>query len=98
MDTNRPVTANRKLQNELIFRDANERIKRAENAMELEIPEAPFICECWQQDCRQIVLLTPEEYELVRTHARRFFIAPGHASGDAEIVERSERFWVLDKS
>ena len=44
----------------------------------------PFICECSDQECMEIVRLDLEEYEEVREHPRRFFTAPGHA---AETVE-----------
>ncbi|HZR94566.1 MAG TPA: hypothetical protein VFA56_02660 [Gaiellaceae bacterium] len=88
----------RKLRNELIFRDANERIRRAQSELELPDDPMPFICECSDERCRQIVQLTQAEYEDVRAGDRTFFIAPGHDASDGEVVARGDRHWVLQKA
>jgi len=65
------------------FRQANEQIEVAAHNMVL-IGKVPFICECSDPDCIEIVRLDLEEYEDVREHPRRFFTAPGHAAATVE--------------
>ena len=88
----------RKLQNELIFRDANERIRRAQQEIAVQADTVPFICECSDMRCHTIVQMTVAEYEGVRAEEMRFLIAPDHDATDGDVVERSEHFWVLAKS
>jgi hypothetical protein len=88
----------RKLQNELIFRDANERIRRAQQEIAVQADTVPFICECSDVRCHTIVQMSVAEYEDVRAGEMRFLIAPDHDATDGDVVERGERFWVLAKS
>jgi hypothetical protein len=82
--------------NETVFRDANERI--AESARSLSITgQAPFLCECADERCRQVIPLGLEEYEVARAHPGRFVTLPGHEIGSAEVVEQNERFALIDK-
>jgi len=38
----------------------------------------PFICECADPACREIIRLNQDEYEAVRAESRHFFNVPGH--------------------
>jgi hypothetical protein len=76
MDTE-DLTQERIAINQSRFREANERIELAADNMELVSP-IPFICECADQTCMEIVRLTFDEYEDVRQNERLFFCAPGH--------------------
>ena len=71
--------------NESVFREANERI--AERRAELTAVDGPtpFLCECEDERCTELVLLTQEEYEHVRADAVRFIVARGHPThGDED--------------
>ena len=62
----------------------------------------PFICECADRGCLEIVHLTSEGYEEVRQHPRRFFNAPGHqalslAAGAAVVIEQLPGYVVVEK-
>jgi hypothetical protein len=87
--------------NQSTFRDANERIERA--AEQVDIDRVPFICECLQRDCTQLTRLSLEEYEMIRSDGRRFLVAPGHeicevdGKAVARVIERSPLFSVLEK-
>jgi hypothetical protein len=87
----------RKLQNEVIFRDSNERIRRAQLEMQTDGGTVPFICECADIRCHTIVHLTSDEYERIRRESLWFLIAPDHDASDGEVVERTERYWILGK-
>ncbi|HET8607045.1 MAG TPA: hypothetical protein VFL66_08455 [Gaiellaceae bacterium] len=64
--------------NEVAFREANERI--AERSGELTAVEGPtpFLCECEDEDCTEIVRLSLDEYRRVRAEATQFVVALGH--------------------
>jgi hypothetical protein len=83
------------------FREANEKIEAAADEMGL-VGAIPFICECADARCVAIVRLTPEQYEDVRRHPRRFFALPGHqsiavAAGAAEMVFAFPDYVLVDK-
>jgi hypothetical protein len=57
-----------------------------------------FVCECGDGECGQTIMLTPEEYEFVRTTSNRFACALNHENPESEIVvSETERFAVIDK-
>ena len=92
-------TQERVARNDAVFRAANEDIR--ETAVEQEFHGlVPFICECADETCTEIVQLTLPEYEEVRSHPRRFLNVHGHhvhARGTAAIVFERERYIVVEK-
>jgi hypothetical protein len=83
-----------------LFRDVNERVKGINTAFSVAVPLGDWVCECANDACTERVALSPEEYEAVRSHAKRFVIAPdeSHLYPEIEdVVERSERYWVVQK-
>lgn len=92
-------SAERVGRNDAIFREANERISdKAEG--EQMTDEIPFLCECAEERCTEIVRLSHAEYESVRENATDFLNAPGHevaAGRYGEVVERHDRYVVLRK-
>lgn len=82
---------------EALFRETNEAIERGLWPGDKREP-IRFRCECAQMDCRTILTLTVAEYESVRDNPRRFLVAHGHETPDAEIVvERREGYLVVEK-
>lgn len=86
------------VENEKLFRSANERLRdRVEDIVAPDQP-IPFLCECIDDTCMARVDLTPEEYERVRSDDERFLIAPGHPRLEGErIVEEEDRFQIVTK-
>lgn len=89
----------RLVENELIFRRANEHIDA--KADELD-PDADhvflFLCECASAACVDRVPLTRAEYEHVRSDPTQFVLLPGHDRSALErIVEREEEYEVVRK-
>ena len=85
--------------NDAIFREANERIEHAAQQLG-RAEQVPFICECADAACREIVQLTLSEYEDVRTSPVRFFVAVGHDLDDTgieEVVARRPGYEVIEK-
>jgi hypothetical protein len=92
-------TAARMAENEARFRAANEEIR--ESADELEFGEPiPFICECGEPACREILRLSARDYEAVRSEATHFFVVPGHeqvAGSAGRVVSRQTEYVVVEK-
>jgi hypothetical protein len=86
--------------NEATFRDANERIR--DTAVELTWPGAfvPFICECADTGCTDVLRMTLVEYEHVRADPHTFMVARGHEAGASERVVGGDgdRFAVVEKT
>jgi hypothetical protein len=93
------VNAEQVGKNDAIYRDANERIKRAAEDYDVSGP-LPFICECADPECRSVVLLTMTEYEEIRAHPTHFLNLPEHTEGEeenAETVRRARGYIVVEK-
>jgi len=56
-----------------------------------------FVCECARLGCNEVVQLTIAEYEDIRAHGRRFFIAHGHSNAAEDVVDVRDRYWVVEK-
>jgi hypothetical protein len=99
-DVNRRLTHTRIAENQSAFRRANERIEATADAMGLLV--VPFVCECPDGHCEEIVRLTMDEYESVRVNPRCFFTVPGHearsvAAGASVVVESFRDYVLVDK-
>jgi hypothetical protein len=95
------LTQERIAENQVTFRDANERIEATADEMNLAGP-VPFICECSDPTCIEIVRLDFDEYEDVRQYPRRFFTVPGHAeaaiqAGAATVAKSLPAYTLVDK-
>jgi len=78
-----------------VFRAANERLRAR---MEGYDAPGPVICECSDQNCMDLLDLTPEEYEEVRAGGH-FVVATGHETPEIEnVVARRDGYLVVDKS
>jgi hypothetical protein len=92
-------SAERVARNDAIFREANERINDTAEAEDMT-EQIPFLCECAEENCTEIVRLSHEEYESVRKDATHFLNAPGHdvAGGRyVEVIERNHTYVVVRK-
>jgi len=85
--------------NDAIFREANEHIEGAAQKFG-HSGQVPFICECPQPDCREIVPLTLAQYEHVRARPTTFLVVAGHedvAPEVEDVVERGDGFVIIEK-
>ena len=85
---------------EATFRRANEGIRRAagEHAIDGLVP---FICECSDERCTQVVQLTVHEYARIREQPTWFLVVPGHEddvlAGTARVAVRHEAYSVIER-
>jgi hypothetical protein len=87
--------------NDDIFRKANEQIREAaEEFATGELQRLPFICECAEESCTEVLQIPAEDYERVRSDPRLFINAPGHdaaAQGWGAVVEHHDGYVVVEK-
>jgi hypothetical protein len=94
------VTQERVARNDAIFREANEGIQEAASTYDV-LEQIPFICECADGKCRELLVLSMDEYEEIRGNPRHFLNAPGHVragQGAAEVVDERGRYTIVEKT
>jgi hypothetical protein len=84
--------------NNLIFREANEKIRaRADDA---PLERVPFLCECPDPECMTIVRMTLPEYQAVRADPAHFFTATEHEQAEdpiGRVVSREDAYIIVEK-
>ena len=70
-------------QAQVACRIENEAIQASADKLTLLGP-IPFVCECPDRDCDELVRLTFDEYEAIRQDSRRFFNISGHEAASVE--------------
>ena len=94
-----PTSAERIAQNDAIFREANEDIAEAASRNSYG-GAVPFICDCAEPTCRELVRLSLDEYQAIRNDPRAFVNAKGHqvaARGWAEVIAETDGHVVVRK-
>jgi hypothetical protein len=88
-------------ENEVVFKERNDKVKKMAKSLQHDGLDADvilnFICECSNEDCRETVGLTLDEYESSRGTSRHFIIKPGHEQTDIERVVKYKGFSVVEK-
>jgi hypothetical protein len=81
------ISYERALENERLFRSANERIDQRRRELDLD-GRTPYLCECEDPACTQLVRLTRDEYSGIRSKRGQFLIAAGHPSRGEPVDDR----------
>jgi hypothetical protein len=85
-------------ENEIIFREVNERVRETNETFDVRTGAAEFVCECGTASCVERVGMTLADYEQVRSDPTQFFVIPGHEFPEVEsVVRRGDRFLVVRK-
>ncbi|MDX6509374.1 MAG: hypothetical protein QOG81_1126 [Gaiellaceae bacterium] len=88
----------RVVENEILFRDVNERLKAVSEGFGDVLPEFDIVCECGEAVCTERISMTLDEYEQVRTDGKQFAVRPGHESLDIEtVIENHGGYLVVRK-
>lgn len=107
----RSVTEQRQIENEAVFRSANEQattsIKEVNQMAKEEghhslINNADmnihFYCECSDENCRERIILPISKYEALHKDRKQFILKPGHHAKTIEkIVSKKPRYNVVKK-
>lgn len=86
--------------NDATFREANERISAAAATYGVDVP-VPFVCECADPRCSEVVRLKLEEYEEIRADSRRFFHVPSHRDTEGTVgvvVAERDGYVIVEKT
>ena len=71
----------------MTFRRANEGLRADFGGYQVPRDEfVPFLCECGDRTCTQVIRLSLDEYEAVRDDPNAFAIVPGHNDRETEVV------------
>jgi hypothetical protein len=85
-------------QNEVVFREVNERLRELGEGFSLVSEIAEFVCECGDSGCAERVQLPLSEYERVRSDAKWFVVVPGHELPEYEkVVEKKDGYTIVEK-
>ena len=88
----------RAAENESTFREVNEKLEKRADELALTSGRTPYLCECDDERCTQVVLLTGEEYERVRARPRTFLLVADHQSPDDRVVRTEADYVVIEKT
>lgn len=89
-------STNKRPENEA-FRAANENLKANLVLLE-ELGRVPFICECSNGDCMEVVDVPLATYEGVRVRPNDFLLRAGHEDPtDERVVGRYDGYVVVEK-
>jgi hypothetical protein len=84
--------------NESRFREINEQLEADLRRLPGDPEMVSFVCECGNRACAELVRMTFDEYEGVRSDSHTFAVVPGHEIPEVEgVVRRTARFHVVAK-
>ena len=83
--------------NESTFRKANEELEQKAAEFGFEEERTPYLCECEEERCTNLVGLTRTEYEAVRANPKSFVLVPGHQETDDIVLREEAAFIVIEK-
>jgi hypothetical protein len=85
-------------ENEVLFREVNERVRETNETFDVTSDEAEFVCECGLASCVDRIRVPLVEYERIRAEPNHFLVVPGHQLPDVETVVRAQpHFAVVSK-
>lgn len=85
-------------QNEILFRDVNERLRELNESFSLVLENAEFVCECGDASCVERITMTLADYEELRRNPTRFAIRKGHEIPDVEdVVGETPAYAIVQK-
>ena len=88
----------RAAENESTFREVNEKLEKRADELALTGGCTTYLCECDDERCSQVILLTGEEYEQVRARPRTFLLVADHQSPDDRVVRTEADYVVIEKT
>ena len=85
-------------QNEVLFREVNERLRELGEGFSLVAEESQFVCECGSSACTEQIRMTLAEYETVRSDPKHFFVRRGHELPEFEkVVDEKDDYLIVEK-
>ena len=92
------LSEHRIAENEAVFRDSNRRLDERYQELGIVAERIPFLCECGNERCTQVITLTPGEYAQIRAHPSYFLLVPGHQILASEtVIAEHDGYTVVEK-
>ena len=91
-------SAERSALNEAAFRAANEKIEQRRIELEVEDERTPYLCECEEPSCTEVLLLTRDEYGRARSSGRSFVVLPGHTDDYDRVLMETDAYLIVEKT
>jgi hypothetical protein len=89
------ASLDRLARNQVLFREVNERVSELAEAGRID--PIPFLCECSEMECDEMIELGRAEYEGIRSSPNLFVVATGHEISEIErVTEASDRFTLVE--
>ena len=82
-------------ENEVLFREINERLEGLNKTFSTMTDKIEFVCECGQLGCIERFAMTAAEYEELRGDATTFAVRRGHEIVDIEEVVADRKSYVV---
>jgi hypothetical protein len=99
--TDEDQEALRAAETQSILRAGNERTRASALRYKFEPTQrVPFLCECADQRCTEIVMLSLADYERIREYPKRFLLVAGHEDAEADyeqIIEAENGYAIIEK-
>ena len=86
----------RAARNEVLFREANEKLRQKRLEVDAD-GLTPFLCECSDPACTEVLRLSMREYEHARSRPTWFVSAVDHEE-QHDRVERHPRYVIVEKA
>ena len=85
-------------ENEIVFREVNERLRELGEGFSFVSERAEFVCECASTTCTERIQMPLSEYERVRSDPRWFLIVPRHDLPEYErVIDENEWYAIVEK-
>lgn len=86
-------------ENEVVFREVNERLRELGESFSLVSELTEFVCECANTSCTERVPMPLADYEHIRSDPKWFLIVSGHEEADYErVIEEKDGYAVVEKN
>jgi hypothetical protein len=85
-------------ENEIVFREVNERLRELGESFSLVSELAEFVCECGDTSCTERIQMPLADYEHVRSDPKWFLVVKGHEISDYErVVSEYDGYSIVEK-
>lgn len=85
-------------ENEVLFREINERLRELGEGFSLVTDTTEFVCECANTSCTERVRMTLAAYEEIRSDPKRFIVVKGHEEPEYEkVVGEDDLYLIVQK-
>jgi hypothetical protein len=84
--------------NQESFRNANQKLGNIVGDKVGRQETIPFLCECPDDECLDVVSVSLTEYERIHSHPDRYIVVKGHPTSPGErMVEERDGYWIVEK-